>query len=106
MRLPPLFLLAMAAMLGGGNTMAADATEAGVVQLPRYEVRERKGISEFGLSIVTNLGVVFGGAVKWMRVGQVVAGSSASLAGLQTDDEIITIDGVKVAEFHRRQMLE
>jgi predicted metalloprotease with PDZ domain len=106
MRRLPLFLLMVAMLPAPGGFAAANPTEPAVVQLPRYEVRERKGISEFGLSIVTNFGVIFGGRVKWMRVGQVVAGSSAALAGLQSDDEVMSIDGLKVTEFHRRQMLE
>src|SRR4051812_19666598 len=77
---------------------AASATTDPVVQLPRFEVRERKGICEFGLSVVTNVGVVFGGKIKWMRVGDVLPGSAAALAGLQTQDEIASIDGSPLTE--------
>ena len=78
-----------------------------VVHLPRFEVREGGAkFTDFGMSVVTNFGVVFGGKIAWMRVGTVVPGSSAALLGLHPDDEIFAIDEVKLADLSRRQMLE
>jgi S1-C subfamily serine protease len=98
-------LIVASPWVGGTSAVPADAT-AEIGHLPRFEVRERKGISAFGLTIVTNLGVVFGGKIKWLRVGDVVPGSSAAKAGLATNDEILLIDGVARNDFNRRTMLE
>jgi C-terminal processing protease CtpA/Prc len=97
--------LSCVAVMAAPAGQLAKAAEA-PVQMPRFEVRERRGICEFGLSIVTNVGVLFGGRIKWMRVGDVAAGSPAALAGLQTQDEIFLIDDVPLQDFNRRKMLE
>jgi hypothetical protein len=101
-----MLVLGIAATLAGVGPVAQVKADSETVRLPRLEVRERKGVSEFGLTIVTNLGVVFGGKIKWPRVGDVVPGSSAAHAGLVCDDEIILIDGAARNEFTRRAMLE
>ena len=77
-----------------------------VVLLPRFEVRESGArITDFGMSIVTNFAVLFGGKIAWMRVGTVVPGSSAALLGLAKDDRIALIDGTKITDVSRSQML-
>src|SRR5438045_3708227 len=92
--------LSLAAAPAATNEAAPDT----IVHLPRYEVRDH-AISDFGMSIVTNFGVLFGGGIKWMTVGQVVPGSSAALAGLRTGDGILTINDRPLTELNRKSML-
>lgn len=98
---------AAAAVLVAFAVAHVSAVEApnDVVQLPRFEVREKKGLSDFGMSVVTNFGVLWGGKIKWLRVGVVAPGSPAALAGLNTDDEIFRIDDEIVAQLRRAAML-
>ena len=78
-----------------------------IVHLPRFEVHAgRASITDFGMSVVTNFGVLFDGPVKWMRIGIVVAGSSADSLGLAKDDQIALIDRQKVTDYSRSQMLQ
>jgi len=83
-----------------------------VEHLAPFVVKETK-VSDFGMSIVTNFGVIWGGEIKWMRVGKVVPGSAAALAHLNPDDEIAMIDaqprsgmsrGTMLAIFFRRKI--
>jgi hypothetical protein len=77
-----------------------------IVPLPRFEVRESgMRVTDFGMSVVTNFGVLFGGKIQWMRVGTVVPGSSAALRGLAMDDQIALIGDTKVSDFSRSLML-
>lgn len=98
--LMPLEALIAAPTDSGAMTAAAEAP----VVLPRFEVREKE-ITDFGMSVVTNLGVLFGRKITWMRVGAVVPLSSATLAGLKTNDEILSINDVPLAKISRREML-
>lgn len=99
------FLAISTANVAAQNT-AAVADKDDIIHLPRFEVRENGSkISDFGISVVTNFGVLFGGKIKWMRVGTVVPGSSAAALGLATDDQIALIDEKKVTELTRSQML-
>jgi membrane-associated protease RseP (regulator of RpoE activity) len=72
--------------------------------LAAYEVRE-SAFSDFGMSVKTNLEVSWGGAVEWMFVTRVAAGSSASNVGLAPGDRILAIDGRTVSEMDREAML-
>lgn len=101
------------AALGAAWAASANAEDSGatgvgngIVQLPRFEVRESTAkISDFGMSVVTNFGVLFGSKIAWMRVGTVLPGSPAALAGLDSDDQIVLIDDLKVSDLDRQQML-
>ncbi len=103
-----LIVMLAAAAWGRGAEPPPPLAPAGtseVVSLPRFEVRE-KSVTDFGMSVVTNFGVLFGRKIAWMRVGTVVPGSSASLAGLKTDDVILALDEHPVNEIGRAAMLE
>lgn len=75
-----------------------------IVELPEYKV-QAKGISDFGMSIRTNPGVLWGGSVGRMRVGEVVPDSAAAMAGLKRGQWILEVDGAPVAELRRGSML-
>jgi hypothetical protein len=87
-------------ILGCAAASAAEET----VQLPRFEVRER-GISDFGMSIVTNPEVANGGKISWMIVGYIVPGSAAAQAGLKPGEKIIAIDGADLSALSKDAML-
>lgn len=79
-------------------------TEGDVYELPKFTVTQ-KGFLNFGLSVVTNREVTFGGAIEWMRVGVVLPGSPAAREGLFTGVEILAIDRIPVAHLSREDML-
>ena len=83
---------------------AARPADPPPVTLPPYEVVGER-ITDFGMSVRTNFGVALGGKIEWMRVGTVVDGSSAALAGLRTDDQILLVDRVSVRALERDAML-
>jgi hypothetical protein len=102
---------AVFALLCTAGVVRADAPvpasrpdEGKVEQLAPFVVKETK-VSDFGLSIVTNFGVMWGGKIKWMRVGKVIPGSAAALAHLNPDDEIALIDGRPHSGMGRDEML-
>lgn len=110
MHLFRLFRTAAFVMVIASNATAQTTSPAAekddIIHLPRFEVRENGSkISDFGMSVVTNFGVLFGGKIKWMRVGTVVPGSSAAALGLATDDQIALINEKKVTALTRSQML-
>jgi hypothetical protein len=90
---------------GTDRTAARSDDATPVQQLPPFEVHERR-FSNFGLSVITNVGVMRGGPIAWMRVGQVVSGSSADRSGVRPGDEILAIDDALLAEVSREQMLQ
>lgn len=100
-RLPGLAL--MLALVSGGALRAADEDKP--APLSPFFVRETR-ISDFGLSIVTNFGVVWGGQIKWMKVGEVMPGTAAALASLHPGDEIFMIDGQPRSGMSRDTMLK
>jgi hypothetical protein len=95
-------VLCTAAVAAGTEGTPPDDGE--VKHLAPFVVKETK-ISDFGLSIVTNFGVIWGGKIEWMRVGKVVPGSAAALAQLNPDDEIALIDGQPRSGMSRETML-
>jgi PDZ domain len=88
----------------GQSSPGASAGPERAIPLPKFEVHE-KGFTDFGISIVTNFGVVQGKAIEWIRVGTVSPGSSAASLGLETDDEILAIDGRLLSKMTRGEML-
>ncbi|MBI4623342.1 MAG: PDZ domain-containing protein [Verrucomicrobia bacterium] len=78
--------------------------QADVVLLPPFEVRER-GMTDFGMSIVTNPEVATGGKIAWMLVGNIVPRSAASQAGLRPGDRIIRVDRVLPSKLSKVEML-
>lgn len=91
-------------LLGPTPGSALRGAEQKVEHLGPFFVRETR-ISDFGLSIVTNFGVIWGGRITWMRVGQVAPGSAAALAHLNPQDEIFMIDGQPLSGMSRETML-
>lgn len=78
--------------------------ESDVVLLPPFEVRER-GMTDFGMSIVTNPEVASGGKIAWMLVGNIVPRSAAFQAGLRPGDKIIRVDRALVSKLSKTKML-
>jgi hypothetical protein len=91
-------------LFGLATASGAEPKKDEVVRLPPFEVRE-SGVTDFGMSVVTNFAVASGGTITWMRVGNLVPGSAAALAGLNTNDEIISVDGVMVSNLSKSAML-
>jgi hypothetical protein len=79
-------------------------SEREVFALPKLTV-SRKGLLNFGLSVVTNAEVARGGAIEWMRVGVVLPGSPAARQGLFTGIEILALDNIPIASLTREEML-
>ncbi|HWA09321.1 MAG TPA: PDZ domain-containing protein [Opitutaceae bacterium] len=99
-----ILVLPVAAGWAAAPAHAAPSSDAQVERLSPFFVRETR-ISNFGLSIVTNFGVIWGGKIKWMRVGQVAPGSAAAEAHLNPDDEIFMINGRPRSGMSRDTML-
>jgi membrane-associated protease RseP (regulator of RpoE activity) len=73
-------------------------------ELATFEVRD-SAISDFGMSLRTNLEVKWGDFVTWMRVTAIDPGSSADAAGLHPGDRILAIDGTEITKLDRDAML-
>jgi hypothetical protein len=83
---------------------AANSVTAPAEVLPAFEVRD-SAISDFGMSLRTNLEVKWGDFVTWMRVTAIDPGSSADAAGLHPGDRILAIDDTEVTKLDRDAML-
>ncbi len=59
------------------------------------------GLTDFGLTVVTNHGVRQGGPIQWIVIGDVAPRSHAALAGLVMGDEIMAVDGVLLENLPR-----
>jgi len=89
----------------GKRTRPQDGmTEGDLYELPKFTVT-RQGFLNFGLSVVTNREVTFGGAIEWMRVGVVLPDLPAARAGLFTGVAILAINGIPVTYMTREEML-
>jgi hypothetical protein len=103
--------LAPGRLLQAAETVAAESRSNAAADGQKTEhlglffVRETR-ISDFGFSVVTNFGVVWGGRIKWLRVGQVAPGSAAALAQLNPEDEIFMVDGQPRSGMSRETMLK
>jgi membrane-associated protease RseP (regulator of RpoE activity) len=75
------------------------------VTLPAFEVNA-SALSDFGMSVQTNIEVSWDGPVDWMRVSAVAAESSAARANLRPGDRILAIDGQLTAKMDRTRMFE
>ncbi len=92
------------ARMRGSSADATELTASEVYALPKFTV-SRKGLVNFGLSVVTNVEVTIGGKIEWMRVGVVVPDRSAARHGLFTGVEILAIESVPIAQLSREDML-
>ncbi len=72
--------------------------------LKAYQVKE-SAISDFGMSVKTNVEVQWGGKIEWMTVNAVAPGSSADRVGLKPNDRIMAIDGQLVVGMEKDAML-
>ena len=88
------------------STSRRDAKNQGEsVEMQVYEVRE-SAFTDFGMSVMTNSEVKWGGEIEWMRVSAVVPGTSAAKQNLGSGDRIMAIDDRLVTKLSRDAMLE
>lgn len=83
----------------------AAKVETDPTSLPAFEVRE-SAFSDFGMSVKTNFDVKWGGKVEWMVVTGVAPGSSAARMRVAPGDRIMAIDGRKITDLDRDDMLD
>jgi hypothetical protein len=97
-------LVAAVACMASEQQEKPPQNQTGVVLLPAFQVRE-PGLTDFGMSLLTNPEVAAGKKVMWIIVGDVVPRSAASTAGLRPGDKIIRVDRELVSKLSRAEML-
>lgn len=90
---------------GRGTSVGTTAEGRAAVMLPRVEVTESR-MTDYGMAIVTNIEVLRHQPIEWMKVGTVLPGSAAHLAGLSTDERILAINDRPVRDYTRTEMLD
>lgn len=109
------FLVPVVLLLAGCGSPAGDGTRASQVGArTRAELQggdvfglsvARDGLTDFGLTVLTNHGVRQGGPIKWIVIGEVAPGSHAALTGVVMGDEIMAVDGVLLEGLKRDVLL-
>lgn len=75
------------------------------MKLAPFRVQEW-AFNDFGMSVKTNVEVMWGENVQWMEVSALEAGGSAAARGLSPGDRILALEGVPVVKLNKAAMLE
>jgi len=110
-----LLLLSAALLLAGCGSVGGDGPKTSQVgSRTRAELQggdffavppAEDGLTDFGLTVVTNKGVRQGGPIKWIVIAGIAPRSHAEMAGLAVGDEIMAVDGVLLEELPRDGLL-